>query len=239
MADAGETIFVRNGSYTENVHVDKTLTLQGEGADVVAVTAASSTDHVFEVSADRVNLSGFAVRGTTGDYVAGICLVDADHCNISDNIVSNNNRGINLTGSSNNTIFHNDIVNNSVYDSNPANNDWHHPVLLEGNYWSDYTGVDDGSGTGKHSISGDGIGDTLIPHPDAGYDDYPCMERCNPQLKGDLNHDGKLTSADVLIALEITVSGKYLLEADIDESGYVNAIDARMIMQAAAGVIDL
>jgi parallel beta-helix repeat protein len=236
-ADVGETIFVRNGSYTENVDVDKTLTLRGEGADVVIVTAASSTDHVFEVSAGWVNISGFAVRGATGDYVAGICLVDADHCNISDSTVSNNNRGINLTGSSSNTIFHNDIINNSVYDSNPENNDWHNPVLLDGNYWSGYTGVDDGSGTDKHSTSGDGIGDTLIPHPAAGYDNYPCMERCNPQMKGDLNHDGKLTSADVLIALEITVSGRYLLEADIDESGYVNALDAIMILQAAAGAI--
>jgi parallel beta-helix repeat protein len=217
------------------VDVDKTLTLRGEGADVVTVTAADSGDHVFEVSADWVNLSGFAVRGATGDYMAGICLAYADHCNISDNIVSNNNRGINLTGSSNNTIFHNDIVNNSVYDNNPANNDWHHPVLLEGNYWSDYTGVDDGSGTGKHNISGDGIGDTLIPHSDAGYDNYPCMGWCNPHLKGDLNHDSTLTSADALIALEIAVSGGYLLESDIDESGYVNALDALMILQAAGG----
>jgi parallel beta-helix repeat protein len=239
-ADAGETIFVRNGSYTENVDVGKTLTLRGEGADVVTVTAASSTDHVFEVGADRVNLSGFTVRGAADGYMtAGICLVYADHCDLSDNIISNNNRGINMTGSSNNTIFHNDIINNSVYDSNPANNDWHHPVLLEGNYWSDYIGIDDGSGTGKHSISGDGVGDTLIPHPDAGYDNYPCMKRCNPHLKGDLNHDGTLTSADVLIALEIAVSGGYLLEADIDESGYVNALDARRIMQAAAGAIKL
>ena len=232
-ADAGEMIFVRNGSYTENVDVDKTLTLRGEGADFVTVTAADSGDHVFEVSADWVNISGFAARGATGSHTAGICLVYADHCNIYDNDVSNNYRGINLAGSSNNTIFHNDIVNNSVYDSNPSNNDWHHPVLLEGNYWSDYTGVDDGSGTGKHSISGDGIGDTLIPHPDAGYDNYPCMKRCNLHLLGDLNHDGKLTSADVLIALEIAVSGGYLLEADIDENGYVNALDALMILQTA------
>lgn len=78
-ADVGETIFVRNGSYTENVDVDKTLTLRGEGADVVTVTAASSADHVFEVSADYMNLSGFTVRGAAGDYVAGICLVYADH----------------------------------------------------------------------------------------------------------------------------------------------------------------
>jgi parallel beta-helix repeat protein len=107
-------IFVRNGSYTENVDVDKALTLRGEGAGVVIVTAASSTDHVFEVSAGWVNLSGFAVRGATGDYVAGIGLVDADHCNIYDNDVSNNYRGICMSSSSNNTL-ENNIVNSNYY----------------------------------------------------------------------------------------------------------------------------
>jgi len=57
--------------------------------------------------------------------------------------------------------------------------------------------------------------------------------------KGDLNHDGVLTSADVAIALQIAVSGKYVPEADIDKNGYVNVLDARMIMQAAAGRIEL
>jgi outer membrane protein assembly factor BamB len=58
-------------------------------------------------------------------------------------------------------------------------------------------------------------------------------------VTGDLNHDGNLTSADVLIALEIAVSGEYVSDADIDENGYVNALDARMIMQAAAGAITI
>jgi parallel beta-helix repeat protein len=61
----------------------------------------------------------------------------------------------------------------------------------------------------------------------------------NDWTPGDLNHDGTLTSADVLIALEIAVSGEYVPEADIDENGCVNALDARMIMQAAAGRIEL
>ena len=71
-------------------------------------------------------------------------------------------------------IFHNNLMNNSpnAYDSNPASNDWHHPNVLDGNYWFDYTGVDDGSGTGKHAIAGDGIGDTNIPHHGANYDNY-------------------------------------------------------------------
>ena len=74
-------------------------------------------------------------------------------------------------------IFHNNF-NESIWgvrDDNTTFNSWHHPVLLEGNYWSNYDGLDDGSGTGKHAIAGDGIGDTLIPHPDPGYDYYPLM----------------------------------------------------------------
>jgi hypothetical protein len=37
--------------------------------------------------------------------------------------------------------------------------------------------VDDGSGTGRHAIAGDGIGDTNIPHPGANYDYYPFMNK--------------------------------------------------------------
>jgi hypothetical protein len=80
-----------------------------------------------------------------------------------------------MDDSNNNIIYHNNFINNyltQVYDSS-ANNHWYHPDLLEGNYWSDYPGVDDGSGSNKHAIAGDGIGDTNIPWPGLGYDNYP------------------------------------------------------------------
>jgi len=57
--------------------------------------------------------------------------------------------------------------------------------------------------------------------------------------KGDLNHDGNITSADVRIALDIVFNNEYVPEADIDENGYVNVLDARMIMLAVAGQIEL
>ncbi|MEA1864996.1 MAG: NosD domain-containing protein [Euryarchaeota archaeon] len=92
-ATAGDTICVWNGSYIENVNVNERLTLRSESADVVTVTATRADDHVFEVTADYVNISGFTVTGATGTDKAGICL-SGQHCNISDNIVSNNSRGI-------------------------------------------------------------------------------------------------------------------------------------------------
>jgi len=50
---------------------------------------------------------------------------------------------------------------------------------------------------------------------------------------GDLNHDGDITSADVIIVLGIAVRGEYMPSADMDENGYVNALDARMVLYMA------
>ena len=69
-ANAGETICVAAGSYTENVNITTAhLTLLGAGADVATVT--NRGDHVFEVTADYVNISGFTATGTSYPY-AGI-----------------------------------------------------------------------------------------------------------------------------------------------------------------------
>ncbi|MCP8309356.1 MAG: right-handed parallel beta-helix repeat-containing protein [archaeon] len=246
-ANPWDTIIVHEGTYNENVDVNKTVNLLAEG--IVTVNAADPWDHVFQVTASYVNITGFIVTGVIGLYIAGIYLDNVEHCNISnnnasnnlggifldhsnyntlinntansnswgiylyysnynildsntansngigifleyysnnntlaDNMVYGNDYGIQIGESSDNLIFHNNLINNTLngYDSNPALNDWHHTILLEGNYWSNYTGVDDGSGTGKHSIAGDGIGDTLIPHPGmviGEYDFYPFISQ--------------------------------------------------------------
>jgi len=118
------SIFVYNGSYYENVDVNKRLTLEGEGADVVTVTAATSST-AFKVTADYVNISGFAVRRGTDSYVAGIYLNNVDYCNISENNVCGNNYGIHLSSSSNNTLTNNTANSNNwggIYLSYSSNN---------------------------------------------------------------------------------------------------------------------
>ncbi|MEA1907121.1 MAG: PKD domain-containing protein [Euryarchaeota archaeon] len=52
--------------------------------------------------------------------------------------------------------------------------------------------------------------------------------------RGDLNHDGDITSADVVIVLGIAVRGEYAPGADMDENGCVNALDAHIILYMAA-----
>jgi len=108
-ASSGDTIIVYPGTYTENVDVNKDhLTIQSEnGAEATIVQAANPDDHVFEVTADYVNISGFTLEGATGSAGYGIYLDYADHCEISNNMVLNSSYGIYLNDSSYNSIASN------------------------------------------------------------------------------------------------------------------------------------
>jgi parallel beta-helix repeat protein len=115
-ANAGDTIIVRNGTYTENVDVDKSLTIKSEnGSAVVTVMAAVPTAPVFDVNADGVTIDGFAVSGPTNEHVAGIELVDVNSCTIVNTDCSGGcYNGIHLGGAAtNNTVTRNYCHNNT------------------------------------------------------------------------------------------------------------------------------
>jgi len=86
---------------------------------------------------------------------------------ISGNNITSNNVGIGISASSDNRIYHNNFVNNTLHESitfdsfNVGDNDF------EGNYWDDYAGVDN---------DGDGIGDTPYIIDQSNQDNYPRME---------------------------------------------------------------
>jgi len=100
----------------------------------------------------------------------GFTLYNSSFNTIEGNTVSYNTFGITASYSPSNTIYHNNFINNvdQITRDYESTNTWSQGG--EGNYWSDYHGVDDGSG-GR--VAGDGIGDTLIPHLGADY--YPLM----------------------------------------------------------------
>jgi len=112
VADDG-TVHVAAGTYNETVEVNKELTLQGEGKDVVTVTAADSDDYVFEVTAHNVTISGFNI---TGAQKCGVYLDKRRHCEILHNIITaNGDDGIYIDKSSDNTISGNGITANGGY----------------------------------------------------------------------------------------------------------------------------
>jgi hypothetical protein len=59
-------------------------------------------------------------------------------------------------------------------------------------------------------------------------------------MRGDLNHDNKITSADAVIALQIAVGSRPFDDAaDVSGDKQVTALDALMILQAALDAITL
>ncbi|MCW3130447.1 MAG: right-handed parallel beta-helix repeat-containing protein [Methanophagales archaeon] len=111
----------------------------------------------------------------------GIYLHSSNFTHIYNNDISMNGYGVILDSRNGSQIYHNNIIDNGVmeiFDLIPeTRNYWFNYLSLEGNYWSDYKGADDGSGIGKHAIAGDGIGDTNIPYPKDGYDFYPFINK--------------------------------------------------------------
>ena len=181
--------------------------------------------------------------GNTATFNSGSGIVlwgSCDNNTVTGNTISSNTRfGIHLSSSTANIIYHNNIVDNSyapqASDDNSASNDWHELTLLEGNHWSDYTGFDNGSGTGKHEIAGDGIGDTLIPHPAADFDFYPFVyengweEPANQPPVANANGPYETKTLNVLAdidpdTLNINSKGKWVtayLVADSNGTGQV------------------
>jgi PKD repeat protein len=82
-AGPGDSIIVYDCTYIENVHVNKSLTIESEnGAEVTIVQAANLDDHVFEVTADYLNIRVFKVEGATGGegWESEFYLDGVDHC---------------------------------------------------------------------------------------------------------------------------------------------------------------
>lgn len=108
-AGSGDTIIVKDGTYTENIMVSVDgLTIQSEnGADTTIVQAQSSEVDVIFIDADNVIIDGFTTQGCTEELYGGITLYSDDEvtgCEIRNNDCSNNDCGIVLINANNNTI---------------------------------------------------------------------------------------------------------------------------------------
>jgi parallel beta-helix repeat protein len=113
----GDTIFVYNGTYYENIKVNKSINLIGEGRKNVNINGSSNGDVVL-VEGGWVNISGFTITGSGAiPYNAGIHLLNTHNSTIIDNNISfNNNLGITVSSlSKDNLIMNNDILYNELY----------------------------------------------------------------------------------------------------------------------------
>ncbi len=125
-ATIGNTIFVFNGTYYENVVVNKTINLTGENMNTTIIDG-QGLDTAIYITADWVNITGVTIKSfNTTTIRTGVILHITENCSIMNNNISNNDKGVYLWYSNNNIVSENIISNNT------------RGIL---NYFSDYTSI--------------------------------------------------------------------------------------------------
>jgi len=159
--------------------------------------------------------------------------------------------GIYFNASSNNTIYLNSFSGSyGTVASSGSTNTWSSPEQITyiydgnayknylGNFYRDYSGLDDGSG-GR--TAGDGIGDTAIPYPsDGSGDNYPLTEPAENYvtfIPGDADGDGDVDVFDlvnvkrIILGLDPPTPG-----ADANVDGHVDVFDLAKIKRIILGL---
>jgi parallel beta-helix repeat protein len=132
-ASNGYTVYVYDGTYYENVTVDKSIDLVGEDREVTIIDGGGIGD-VVRINTNGCNISNFTVVGTgSGGYDCGIEITSHDNV-ISNNLLISNQHGISVSS------FGNRIMGNKCYNTNFYGvrlESSSRSSLVENNYFSD------------------------------------------------------------------------------------------------------
>ena len=199
-SSAGDIIIVYNGSYNEDIEINKSISIIGQNKESTFIIGNNSFN-LIKIKSQNVNITGFSIQNAIASGILientsncsifknnitnngiGITVISSENTVIFNNTISNNsNVGLNITNtqipfymSTNNTIFHNNFINNfiNVYDEG-IRDSWSYKN--EGNYYDDYKGLDKNN---------DGIGDsTYFIKGGNSKDNYPLMMPYNGKIR--------------------------------------------------------
>jgi len=129
---------------------------------------------VYENATFTMDLIEFS-RNIISNCNTGMDFTDLLNTTIASNIIQNCYYGIYLFNSTNNLIYHNNFINNTVqaYVTFNYTNAWDDGYPSGGNYWSEYTDVDQYSGPGQNITGSDGIWDNPYIINAYNQDNYP------------------------------------------------------------------
>ncbi|RLF58603.1 MAG: hypothetical protein DRN27_04935 [Thermoplasmata archaeon] len=156
------TVFVYNGTYYENVVVNKTIDLIGENRISTVIDGGGNGD-VVHISDNYVNISGFTVKNSgnirSPDFDAGID-IHSDYNIISDNHVSNDDFGIFIGNSTNNIVSGNIASNNNngIYLHSSNNN----TVSYNNAHYNNFSGINLWTNSNNNHISSNNISNNSV-----------------------------------------------------------------------------
>lgn len=104
-ASEGNTVYVKEGTYHENLVVNKSLSLVGENVDTTVIDGAPSEGYRIpvKIQCNNVSVSGFKILYG----YAGVTVGEVKHCSISGNRIAGGQHGIKLFGTSYSNITEN------------------------------------------------------------------------------------------------------------------------------------
>ncbi|MCD6573662.1 MAG: right-handed parallel beta-helix repeat-containing protein, partial [Thermoplasmata archaeon] len=112
-ATQGQTIYVESGTYYENIIINKSINLFGKNRDAVIIDGGGVGDVIYINKTSWVNLSNFTVKHSgSNSEDAGIEIYHCHNITIRDVNVSENEIGMFIKYSSDNTVSNNNICNN-------------------------------------------------------------------------------------------------------------------------------
>jgi parallel beta-helix repeat protein len=118
---------------------------------------------------------------------------------IRDNLIAENDLGLNVSGSCGNSVYHNNFVNNSGQVSliESYNNTWDLGYHVGGNFWADHSVDDSYWGISQNETGSDGIVDSA----------YVVSENLSTDLYPFVHQDGWLEDLELMVVSPI--SGMY------------------------------
>jgi len=103
-ANNGDTILVQPGTYRENIEVDKSIQLIGNGPDYTTIEGVGTSSIVVMIHADSVTLKDFTIAN---GKIAGLWIQESCNCIITNNRFEDNQYGCRMFYSKHNVIDHN------------------------------------------------------------------------------------------------------------------------------------
>jgi len=136
-AQVGDTVYVEKGNYNENIEINKSIDLVGEGSEEVLIFKDSWWP-VVDITSDDVNISGFSIA----DGDRGISLSGASNCIITNINFTGNSIGLEIDDWRGNS-YDNQITNNIFYDNGDGiyinNNDGNE--IIDNNLTHNWNGI--------------------------------------------------------------------------------------------------
>ena len=154
-ATSGDTIIVRNGTYSEQVEVDKSLNITSFEGPEGTIVNATGKEYGFGIGgADNVTINGFTIVNATGYGNAAIYIYSSKTNNgtnynqISNNILKDSRYGILIetdTGGGWTGYTRNNTIENNVIESNwigiAIENSGNNTITYNNISFNDYVGI--------------------------------------------------------------------------------------------------